>query len=159
MPRRTNHGQSRPAGEFAQHAVQTIVPGERLRLTRLQIAWPGLVGDRLRAVVWPGALRGTQLVLFVRDTQWQHELSYMVDELRKRIAERCPQCPVSSIRLRVGEIQEVPPPPPPPPPPDIVDLPSEPPTETVDALSGVADPTLRKMMANARMALSGRLRK
>lgn len=159
MPRRTNHGQSRPAGEFAQHAVQTIVPGERLRLTRLQIAWPALVGDRLRAVVWPGALRGTQLVLFVRDTQWQHELSYMLDEFRTRIAERCPACPVSSVRLRVGEVPEVPPPPPPEPKPDIVDLPNEPPTDTVDALSGVTDPTLRKMMANARMALSGTLRK
>ncbi|MCR9161982.1 MAG: DUF721 domain-containing protein [Nannocystaceae bacterium] len=159
MPRRTNHGQRRAAGEFAQHAVQTIVPTERLRLTRLQIAWPAMVGERIRAVAWPGALRGTKLVLHVRDTQWQHELSYMVEQLRDRIAQRCPECPVSSIRMRVGEVPERPPPPPPEPKPDIVDLPSEPPSDTVDALSGVTDPSLRKMMANARMALSGRLRK
>lgn len=159
MARRMNHGESRPAGEFAQHAVEIIVPAERLRLTRLQIAWPDLVGKRLRAVAWPGVLRGKQLILFVRDPQWQHELTYMVDELRKRIADRCPECPVESIRMRVGEIPEEPPPPPPPPPPDIVDLPDEPAPETVDALGGIGDDQLRQLIANARMALSGRLRR
>ena len=159
MARRINHGQSRPAREFAAHAVRIIVPPERLRLTRLQIGWSEMVGPRLRAVAWPGALKGKQLVVFVRDTQWQHELVYMKDELLARIAKQCPQCPVSSIRLRVGEIPPIPVRPPPPPPPNIVELPDEPTPETMSALSDVGDVNLRKIIANARMALSGRLRR
>jgi len=159
MPRRTNHGESRLAGDLAQHAVATIVPRERLRITRLQIAWDELVGPRLRQVAWPGALRGKQLIVYVLNPQWQHELVYMQDELISRINERCPECPVGSIRLRVGDIPPLPPEPPPPPPPDIIDLPDEPAPDTVAALSDIGDTSLRKLMANARMALSGRLRK
>lgn len=159
MARRINHGQSRPAREFAEHAVRLIVPPERLRLTRLQIAWTDMVGPRVRSIAWPGGLKGTQLVVYVRDTQWQHELVYMKDELLGRIATQCPECPVSSMRLRVGDIPPIPVRPPAPPPPDIVDLPDEPAPETMSALSGVGDISLRKLIANARMALSGRLRR
>ena len=159
MARRTNHGESRPAGEFAQHAVQIIVPPERLRLTRLQIVWTDMVGERLRRVAWPGALRGDQLIVLVVDTQWQHELVYMKDTLLRRIPQMCPACPVKDIRFRVGEIPDILPPPPPPPPPDIVELSEQPAPETLDALAHVADPNLRQRIANARMALSGRLRR
>lgn len=159
MARRINHGQSRPAREFAEHAVRIIVPPERLRLTRLQIAWTDMVGPRVRSVAWPGGLKGKQLVVYVRDAQWQHELVYMKDELLKRIATQCPECPVSSMRLRVGDIPPIPVRPPPPPPPDIVELPDEPAPETMSALSNVGDISLRKLIANARMALSGRLRR
>ncbi len=159
MARRINHGKSRPAGEFAKHAVQVIVPPERLRLTRLQIVWAETVGPRLSAVAWPGALRGKQLVVFVRDTQWQHELVYMKDQLLQRLSEACKDCPVTSMRFRVGEIPPPVPEAPPPPPPDIVELPSEPAPDTVDALGRVDDEGLRKLMANARMALSGQLRR
>lgn len=82
----------------------------------------------------------------------------MVEELKRRIADQCPACPVTSIRMRVGEIPPIPPVPPPPPPPDIIDLPSEPAPDTVEALTDVGDDRLRQLMANARMALSGRLR-
>lgn len=159
MARRRNHGVSRPAGEFAQHAVQSIVPAERLRLTRLQIVWADIVGERLRRVAWPGALRGRQLIVFVRDPQWQHELVYMKDELLRRIPEQCSACPVNDIRFRVGDIPVIPPPPPPPPPPDIVELSTQPAPETLDALDHIADPSLRQQIANARIALSGRLRR
>ncbi len=159
MARRIDHGKRRPAGEFAKHAVQLIVPPERLRLTRLQIAWAEIVGPRLSAVAWPGALRGTQLIVYVRDTQWQHELVYMKDQLLQRLGEACTACPVASLRFRVGEIPPPAPEAPPPPPPDIVELSAEPAPDTIEALGRVDDEALRKLMASARMALSGPLRR
>ncbi len=154
-----NHGERRTAGELAAHAIRLIVPPDRLRLTRLQIAWPQLAGERLSRVAWPGYLRGTALTVWVRDTQWQHELVYMHPELLKRLAEVVPDVPVESMRFRVGDIPELLPEPPPPPPVVLNDLPDEPATATVDALHGVEDEGLRKAMATARLALSGKLRK
>ncbi len=157
--RRTNHGQSRPAGELAEHAIGTIVPKERLRLTRVQIAWPQIARGNLRRTAWPGALRDNTLFLRVRNNQWLHELNYMTAELLGRVQAMCPEAGVREVRLRVGDIPDPPPPSVPPPPPDIIDLSPEPDPATVDALQGVEDGDLRRAMANARMALSGRLRR
>jgi hypothetical protein len=99
------------------------------------------------------------LTLVIADNQWLHELQYMRIELLERVCKCCPEAQVASMRMRVGPIPlplfvgETPEPPPPP------TLPEQPDRDTIAALRAIDDPALRQAMANARLALSGRLRR
>lgn len=157
MPRRRNHGQALPVGPLATAAVAQIVDGDRLRLTRVQMAWPSIVPSPLRARVWPASIQRDQLTLVVLDHQWLHELVYHQNDLLRRIGASVPNAGVTRIRTRVGVV----------PPPEATKEPvpaarhhsltDEPSRDTRAALADVEDPALRQVMANARLALSDRL--
>lgn len=158
VARRRNHGQALPVGPLFEQAVSSIVPPERLRVTRVQMAWPHIAGSSLLRVCWPQTIHRDILTLTVRDNQWLHELVYLQADLLRRIRAEVPQAEVGHLRMRVGT---VPPPviePPDPPPPPVTSLPDEPGVETRAALQAVEDPWLRQIAANARMAMSARLR-
>ena len=156
---RANHGRALSAGAIAGKAVEKLVPRDRLRLTRVQIAWSTVAPGRLREVAWPGALSSGTLTVHVLDNQWLHELVYMRTELLERVQHACPQVGIEALRMRVGPIAELPPEAPPPAEPPAPALPDEPDADTIDALNAVGDTGLQQAMANARLALSGRLRK
>lgn len=140
-------------------AVEKIVPVDRLRLIRVQMAWDELAPGHLREVAWPASLRDGQLVVHVIDNQWLHELSYMREEILHRIRTACPREGITGLRLRVGHIREARNERAEPARPAIGALPDEPTRDTVEALQEVGDPVLRQAMANARLALSRRLRR
>lgn len=158
VARRRNHGQAVPVGPLFEQAVTSIVPPERLRVTRVQMAWPHIAGPSLQRVCWPQAIQRDILTLTVCDNQWLHELVYLQVDLLRRIRAEVPQAEVAHLRMRVGT---VPPPvsePPDPPPPPVTSLADEPGAETIAALQALDDPRLRQIAANARMAMSARLR-
>jgi hypothetical protein len=95
----------------------------------------------------------------VLDNQWLHELMYMRAELLERVQKSCPAARIEALRLRVGTMPELPREAPPRPDPSAPTLPSEPAADTIAALKAIGDSSLRQAMANARMALSGRLRR
>jgi hypothetical protein len=159
MPTRANHGRALSAGDVAGRAVEQLVPRDRLRLTRVQIAWPTIAPGRLREVAWPAALASGTLTVHVLDNQWLHELMYMRAELLERVQKSCPAARIEALRLRVGPMPELPREAPPRPDPRAPTLPPEPAPETIAALKAIGDSALRQTMANARMALSGRLRR
>jgi hypothetical protein len=140
-------------------AVEQLVPRERLRLTRVQIAWTSIAPGRLREVAWPGAVSSGTLTVHVLDNQWLHELMYMRAELLERVQKSCPAAGIEALRLRVGPLAELPPEAPPRPEPAAPTLSAEPDPETIAALKSIGDGRLRQTMANARLALSGRLRR
>lgn len=156
--RRRNHGQALPAGPMIEQAMTSIVPPDRLRVTRVQMAWREVAGTSLQGVCWPQSIHRDILTLTVRDNQWLHELVYLQADLMRRLQAMVPQIGVSHIRMRVGAI----PPPLPierdPPPPPVTSMPDEPDAETRNALAAVEDPRLRQIAANARLAMSARLR-
>ena len=156
---RANHGRALPAGSIASRAVEKLVPRDRLRLTRIQIAWSTVAPGRLREVAWPGGLSSGTLTVHVLDNQWLHELVYMRTELLERVQHACPEVGVEALRMRVGPIAEIPPEAPRPPDPPAPTLPDEPDPDTIQALNAVGDSDLQQAMANARLALSGRLRR
>jgi hypothetical protein len=156
---RANHGRARPAGAIATKAVEKLVPRDRLRLTRVQIAWSAVAPGRLREVAWPGSLASATLTVHVLDNQWLHELVYMRTELLERVQRACPDVGIEALRMRVGPIAELPPDAPEPDGPAAPTLPDEPDPDTIDALNDVGDADLQQAMANARLALSGRLRR
>lgn len=148
------------AGPLALRAVEKLVPTERLRLIRVQMAWDEIAPGHLREVAWPAALRDAQLVLHVVDNQWLHELTYVREDLLGRIRRACPAEGIGELRLRVGAVRPAMREPPfAPSPAPVVALSDEPARETIDALQSVEDQALRQAMANARMALSRRLRR
>lgn len=155
MARRKNHGKQVPGRELAEAALRKIVPDERVRLVRLQLAWDDVMPARLRGVAAPGAVDGEVLVVHVRDNQWLHELAYLRVDLLNRLHDQCPQARISSLKLRVGIVPE------PPPPLSSVEpviekirLAMQPEPETVDAIASVGDDGLRHTIATARMALT-----
>jgi hypothetical protein len=159
MAARANHGRAIAAGDIAGRAVAQLVPRDRLRLTRVQVAWTTIAPGRLREVAWPGSINADTLTVHVLDNQWLHELMYMRVELLERVRKACPAAGIEALRLRVGPLAEALPASAPRPDPSPPTLPSEPTADTIAALKSISDSALRQAMANARMALAGRLRK
>lgn len=158
MARRRNHGQFQPIGPLVQKAVSSIVPLDRLRVTRAQLVWRDVAGASLQEVCWPQSIHRDILTLTVRDNQWLHELVYLQADLLRRLITLVPDLGVGTLRMRVGTVppplvEEVDPPPPP-----LHALADEPAPETREALAALEDPVLRQAVANARMAMSKRLR-
>jgi hypothetical protein len=152
--RRRNHGRSIPAAELADKALRSIVPADRLRLVRVQIAWVDVLPTRLAKVASPAAIDGGTLVVHVVDNQWLHELQYLRADLLDRIREGAPEAGVDALRLRVGEVAPL---------PARAErevavttpvLPLQPDTATLDAIASVRDDGLRGAIATARQALT-----
>ncbi len=153
-PRRRNHGRSVPAAELADKALRSIVPAERLRLVRVQIAWADALPARLQRVATPVAIDDATLVVDVVDNQWLHELQYLRSDLLERIREALPDGGVSKLRLRVGQV---------PPPPEVRVIPVvastpvlalQPSADTLEAIASIPDDGLRDTIATARQALT-----
>lgn len=154
MARRKNHGKQVPGRELAEAALRKIVPDERVRLVRLQLAWDDVMPARLRGVAAPAAVDGELLIVHVRDNQWLHELAYLRADLLNRLHTQCPQARVATLKLRVGPVPEPPPPLPVEPVIEKIRLAMQPEPETVDAIASVGDDGLRHAIATARMALT-----
>lgn len=152
-PRRKNHGNSEAAAGLADAALRRVIPDERIKATRVQLAWSRAIPLRVQKVAWPVsfAARDT-LVLNVVDNQWLHELSYLRDDLLRRLRAACDGIKIADLRLRVGEVEVLPTPERPPPPLKAA-LSPEPQRSTIDAMESVTDPQLRQAIANARLAL------
>jgi len=155
MARRKNHGRRVPAAELAEVTLRKIVPDERVRLVRLQLAWDDVMPARLRGVAAPASVDGAVLVVHVRDNQWLHELAYLRSDMLARVQTQCPAARVSTMKLRVGAVPEPPPPVRLEPLPEKVRLAMQPERETIDAIDAVGDDTLRHAIATARLALTG----
>lgn len=155
MARRKNHGKRVPGGELAELALRKIVPDERVRLVRLQLAWDDVMPARLRGVAAPAGVDGELLVVHVRDNQWLHELAYLRSDMLARLHAQCPQARISTMKLRVGLVPEPPPPIPVEPVQEKVRLSMQPEAGTLAAISDVGDEGLRHVIATARLALTG----
>ncbi|HWB80147.1 MAG TPA: DUF721 domain-containing protein [Nannocystaceae bacterium] len=154
MPRRRNHGTRTPAADLADKALRAIVPADRLRALRVQLAWPDAVPPHLVRVAMPVAFDGPTLIIHAIDNQWLHELTYLRSDLLARLREHLPGIEIGGLKIRVGEV----PPPLPPPPrervPETIVLPLQPARDTLDAIAEIEDPGLRSAVATARQALT-----
>lgn len=152
--RRRNHGQSVPAAELADKAIRAIVPADRLRLVRLQIAWADGMPDHVARVAAPVGFDGPTLVVHVLDNQWLHELQYLRADLLD-LVRQWDRGTISMIRMRVGEVvpliaTERPA-------PAVLEspLPAQPAAETLAAIREIESDDLRRAIATARQALTG----
>jgi hypothetical protein len=152
--RRRNHGRSVPAAELADKALRAIVPADRLRLVRVQIAWADALPARLLRVASPVAIDDHTLVVHVADNQWLHELQYLRSDLLDRIREAIPDGGVTQLRMRVGEVAPIEKPEPPPPVQQRPVLSLQPATDTLEAIASIPDDGLRDVIATARQALT-----
>lgn len=90
------------------------------------------------------AVEGEVLVVWVRNSQWMHEINYLRDEIASRLAaETKGELKRVDLRLRYREHAEPPPvvPEPPPPPPK-----KEPPPSLAPLAVDVRDPELRALI-------------
>jgi hypothetical protein len=134
------------------------VPEEVQRLSRIRNLWLELLPASFADYVWPNLVAGGRLVVHVQDSQWLHEMAYWRQEVLSRLRAAWPEVGIEIVEAYVGPIPPVserrPPPPPPLPPVDRTPvLEPEVPHETLAALHAVADPTLRELLARARMRL------
>lgn len=155
MARRKNHGKRVPVGDLAEVTLRKIVPDERVRLVRLQLAWDDAMPTRLRGVAAPASVDGEVLVVHVKDNQWLHELAYLRSDMLARVQAQCPAARIASMRLRVGVVPDPPPPVRLEPVPETPRLAMQPERETIDAIDSIGDDGLRHAIATARLALTG----
>ena len=140
--------------------VRRHVGGETIRLMQVRDAWPRVAGAHLEAHAWPAAIAGGTLIVHVHDSQWLHELTYLRQDLLRRLQALAPAAELGALRLRLGEVLPVaerPQPEPirwtPLPPPRLSPEPDE---ETRRALDAVHDPELKQILAGARIMLGRR---
>ena len=77
--------------------------GEEVRERRLAMEWSETVGPRVARRTWPGSIRHKTLVLWVENSAWMHQLSFVKDELIENIHARFGDPPfVTDIRLNLG---------------------------------------------------------
>jgi hypothetical protein len=119
--------------------------------------WPRIAGERFEVHTWPAAITGETLVVHVHDSQWLHELTYMRQDLLRRLEALAPNTALRALKLRLGQVPPVagrrlpePPRPAPLPPPRLA---PEPDDATRRALEAVADPELKQIIAGARIML------
>ena len=154
MARRRNHGTRTTAADLAEKALARIVPAERLRALRVQLAWPDAVPAHIVRVALPVAFDGATLVIHAIDNQWLHELTYLRSDLLARLRERLPGIEIGALKIRVGEVPGPPPLAPLEREASTAVLPLQPARETLDAIAEIEDPTLRSAVATARQALT-----
>ena len=140
--------------------VRRHVGDDTIRLMQVRDLWPriaGPAGPALEAHSWPGSVSGDLLIVHVHDSQWLHELTYLRQDLLRRLQALAPAAELGALRLRLGEVLPVaerPQPEPirwtPLPPPRLSPEPDE---ETRRALDAVHDPELKQILAGARIML------
>jgi hypothetical protein len=138
--------------------VRQHVAADTIRLLQMQDLWPQVAGPALAARTWPAALGGDVLVVHVHDSQWLHELTYMRQDLLRRLQALAPGSGLTGLRLRLGEVPPVsqrraPESPPAPPPLTPPRFSPEPDAATRAALDAVGDPELKQILAGARVML------
>jgi predicted nucleic acid-binding Zn ribbon protein len=140
--------------------VRRHVGPETIRLMQVRDAWPRVAGPNLEAHAWPAAISGDALIVHVHDSQWLHELTYMRQDLLRRLQALAPAAELGALRLRLGEVvpvaeRRLPEPirPTPLPPPRLSPEPDE---ATRRALDAVHDPELKQIIAGARVMLGRR---
>jgi predicted nucleic acid-binding Zn ribbon protein len=137
--------------------VRRHVGDDTIRLMQVREVWPRVAGAGLEAHSWPAAIAGDVLIVHVHDSQWLHELTYMRQDLLRKLGELCAAARLRNLRLRLGEVPPVAtrrlpesPRPAPLPPPR---LSAEPDEATRRALDAVSDPELKQIIAGARVML------
>ncbi|MBL9100833.1 MAG: DUF721 domain-containing protein [Myxococcales bacterium] len=139
--------------------VRRHVDVETVALVQVRDVWPRVAGAHLEARTWPAAVHGETLVVHVHDNQWLHELTYMRQDLLRRLQALAPTTRLTALRLRLGDVPPVaqrrpadlsPPPPRPLAPPHFS---PEPDAATRAALDAVVDPELKQILAGARVML------
>jgi hypothetical protein len=138
--------------------VREHVAVDTIRLLHVRDAWPQVAGPALAARTWPAAISGDLLVVHVHDSQWLHELTYMRQDLLRRLQALAPSAGLAGLRLRLGDVppvsqRQAPESPPPPPKLAPPRLSPEPDAPTRAALDAVADPELKQILAGARVML------
>ncbi len=137
--------------------VRRHIGDETIRLMQVRLVWPRIAGAGLEAHTWPAAIAGDTLVVHVHDSQWLHELTYMRQDLLRKLATLAPLSRLRTLKLRLGDVPpvagrvlpETPRPAPLPPP----RLSAEPDAATREALDAVTDPELKQIIAGARIML------
>lgn len=140
--------------------VRRHVGAETIRLMQVRDAWPRVAGPHLEAHAWPAAIAGDTLIVHVHDSQWLHELTYLRQDLLRRLQTLAPAAELGALRLRLGEVLPVALRPQPEairatplPPPRLSPEPDE---ATRRALDAVHDPELKQILAGARIMLGRR---
>ncbi|MBK7826677.1 MAG: DUF721 domain-containing protein [Nannocystis sp.] len=140
--------------------VRRHVGDDTIRLMQVRELWPRIAGPggaALEAHSWPASVSGDLLTLNVHDSQWLHELTYLRQDLLRRLGELAPGIRLRSLRVRLGEVPPLairrPPETQLPPPLPAPRFSPEPDEETRRALDAVADPELKQLIAGARIML------
>jgi len=132
---------------------------DQLEAARAFAWWTRSVPPRIVENARPVRLSGGVLLVHVRSSVWANELSYLTDDLLKRLREHAPMSRVERIRFQVGPLPDLPTRKPvAPPPPEPVRLASLP-EELGRALSRVQDDELRKTITEAATTSLARIRK
>ncbi len=91
----------RPASSGLRAALGQAAP--KTRLAAVQVAWDGLVGERIAAVAQPLSERGGEVLVGCSDSVWAQELDLMQEQLLQRLREQLGEQAPKSLRFRVDD--------------------------------------------------------
>ncbi len=77
---------------------------KEMALFRLKEGWPDIVGPAIASHTAPQAIRYHTMTLHVDGAAWLHELSFLKEEIRKKINRQLGNNVVRSLRLKIGPV-------------------------------------------------------
>lgn len=103
--RKIRRNEVSPAGTVITELLQDYRLAEEIRRHRVVIEWAELVGTRVAARTRPSPVQEDGLLwVWVINSSWLHQLSFMRNDLLARINERLGNPPlVSDLRLHIGQ--------------------------------------------------------
>lgn len=135
--------------------VRNHVAPDRLRLIKIQEAWERIVGPKVAVRTWPAVVSDGRVWVDVDGHQWLHELTYLRADMLRRLQAFWPSAQFVDLRLRAGVVPRRTRPQPTP--TSTLAMPRfarELDAGTAAALTAVADPELRNILAGARASLA-----
>lgn len=80
---------------------------KEMDLFRLKEAWPDIVGPAIASHTTPQAIRYHVMTLHVDGATWLHELSFLKEEIRRKINRQLGKNVVRSLRLKIGPVSKL----------------------------------------------------
>ncbi len=66
--------------------------------------WKDIVGEMIAEKATPAKMAGDSLVVFTKNAAWANELSFMKDQILKKIKEALPDSEIKDIRFIAGRL-------------------------------------------------------
>lgn len=104
LEKRTANTEAVPVGQF----IKDVLAQQPSFASKPLGEWKDLVGESVARHCVPRSLKNGCLVVLARNSVWKHHLELNKEALLRRINERWGRRVITEIRIRVGEIEEVP---------------------------------------------------
>jgi predicted nucleic acid-binding Zn ribbon protein len=103
-PKRPPLQKPMPLGDLIHQFMYQHRPASAEHLARILDVWSLAVGESIARNAKPGEIRGKNLVVYVTNSTWLHQLRFMKTDMIAKLNQRLGSSLVSEIRFKIGAL-------------------------------------------------------